>query len=210
MPGLSPYTRVLEAAPGPGNVQKITVRGSTIFLRRVMDFAQVLDLPNSIRVTAEVKDSGETYTVRMAASEKMFTAREYWEITIENDGPDPLFVEFYFGEGDFFRPVPDIVNVSVVLSAASNIVTYPDETAVDIGNAGAVEILAALPNRHKAIITALEANTDNIRIGDSTVDTDQGIQLQPGFTLAIETKGAIWACSETANGQGVSLAEEFN
>ena len=107
--------------------------------------------------------------------------------------------------GDFFRPVPDIVNVQVSSDDNNVATTAVDETNIDIGNAGAVQLLAQDNTRVQAWITALAGNAEEIRIGDANVDTDQGTPLQPGDTILWSSKGPCFACSIATNNQGAAV-----
>lgn len=80
-----------------------------------------------------------------------------------------------------------------------------DQTAVNVGNAGKVLLDPADNYRQWLRITALKGNTDQVRIGDSTVDSAKGMQLQPGDSVDWPAQEAIYACAEATAGQGVAL-----
>ena len=199
MPGLSPYKRVLTA----GQRQIINVRGSTCFLRLAESAIRV-----SLRSNAVGTKSGVEYSVTMEQAEQWLHAEEFDEVAIENlDLVNSNAIEFYIGFGRFIKPVPDIVNVQVSSNNNNTATTSQDETNIDIGNAGAVQLLAQDNDRVQAWISALETNAEEIRIGDANVDTDQGTPLQPGDTILWSSKGPCYACSIATNDQGAAVTE---
>lgn len=198
MPGLAPYTRTLAI----GQRTVINARGTTLFLRQAT---------GEIRVTARSNQTGdgggESYTLRMTAAEKWFHADTFDEVEIENTAGVANTIELYLGSGDFEKPVPDIVNVQVSSSNNNVATTAVDETNIDVGNAGAVQLLAQDNTRVQAWITALAGNAEEIRIGDANVDTDQGTPLQPGDTILWSSKGPCFACSIATANQGAAVTE---
>jgi len=199
MPGLSPFVRRLSAAGSQGDRQKIDVTGSTVFMRQVS--------VGTVRVTTEALRSADKHTVDMSQADKLFTVEEYGSVYIQNFQSTAIDIEMYLGIGDFNQPVPDIVNVS--LSAASaNLSPSDDAVNIDADNAGAELLSAANPERLRIMITALSTNANAIRVGDSTVDSDRGIPLQAGESVALLTQAAIYACSEAAADQGAAILEE--
>lgn len=82
--------------------------------------------------------------------------------------------------------------------AGTNMVTNPDATAIGDGNANAVQLLEANPQRAMVILSPLADNDQNLRAGDANVDTDQGIQMIAGQTYAICMKGPVFVCGEAA------------
>ena len=202
MPGIAPYIRTLAA----GKRTKINARGTTIFVRRTTETLLV-----KARSTQVGGGKGESYTIRMAASEKWFTALEFDTVEIENTSAvNATEVEVLLGYGDFFRPVPDIINVSVTSLASASIETTPDVTNAGIGNANKVTILAANDLRTSASLTALDTNTAIARLGGSDVDTDEGIQLQAGETLFWPSKAACEACVEAAGTGTIAVLEHIS
>lgn len=203
MPGIAPYLRTLAA----GARTKIDARGTTVFVRRTTETLLVTARSSQVG-SGEAGGQGVSYTLRMAASEKWFTAEEFDSVTIQNTGAASTNIEILLGFGDFFRPVPDIVNVSIDVPASRQIPTTVDNAAFGVGNANLVEVLPINLNRIVAIITALAANDQIIRIGDSNVDTDQGTPLSAGETLAIASTAAISVCEEVAGTNAVAIREE--
>lgn len=196
MPGIAPYKRTLAANARTS----IDARGTTIFVRKTSE--ELLVSPRSTQVGG---GDGVQYSVRMSESEKWFTAEEFDSVEIRNEGSAETEVEILIGYGDFFRPVPDIVNVQVSSDDNNVATTAVDETNIDIGNAGAVQLLAQDNTRVQAWITALAGNAEEIRIGDANVDTDQGTPLQPGDTILWSSKGPCFACSIATNNQGAAV-----
>lgn len=80
----------------------------------------------------------------------------------------------------------------------TNMVTYPDATAIGDGNANKTQLLEANPDREQVILSPLESNDQNLRWGDENVDTDQGVQMIAGQTYAICMKGPVYVCGEAA------------
>lgn len=58
---------------------------------------------------------------------------------------------------------------------------------VDLISGQAVQIIANSFPSFSIIITAESTNSGNIYIGDSTVDANKGIPIEPGNTLAIDS-----------------------
>lgn len=196
MPGIAPYIRTLAA----GQRTKVEARGTTIFVRRTTE--ELIVEPRSTQVAG---GGGVKYFARMAASEKWFTAQEFDSVTFTNTGAAATEIEVLLGFGDFFRPVPDIVNVAIDVPAARVSTPIADKVNIDVGQAGKEQLLPVDLTRITGVITALDTNTDIIRIGNTDVDTDTGTQLAAGQTIAWESTAACFACSEAVVDQGVAL-----
>lgn len=202
MPGIAPYLRTLAA----GERTTIEARGTTIFVRATTEILEVR--PRSTQVgQGEAGGQGVEYFARMGASEKWFTAEEFDSVSLVNSGGASTAIEILLGFGDFFRPVPDIVNVAVSIPAARISTSFVDETNIDVGQAGKVSLFPVNLDRTMAIITALAGNSDTIRIGDTNVDTDQGTPLAPGETLAWESTAECFACSEATADMAAAKVE---
>lgn len=195
MPGIAAYIRTLTA----GERTKIEARGSTIFVRRTTE-----ELLVRARTTQVGSGTGVEYQARMAASEKWFTAEEFDSVSLENTGAAETEVEILIGFGDFFRPVPDIINVQVTSAESEAVTTEVDETDIDVGQAGKKELVPADPARVFAIITALSTNAEEIRIGDTNVDTNRGTPMAAGETIKWTSKAACFACSIATVNQGAA------
>lgn len=195
MPGLAPYKRTLSI----GQRTVINARGTTLFLR---------EATGEITVTARSQQvgegTGESYTLRMTQAEKWFHADTFDEVVIENTSGVANTIEMYLGSGDFEKPVPDIVNVQVTSAESEIVETEVDETNIDVGQAGKVELLPADSARVFAIITALSTNAEEIRIGDTNVDTNRGTPLAAGETIKWTSKAACFACSIATIDQGAA------
>ena len=202
MPGMAPYIRKLAA----DERTVINVRGTTIFVRRTSETLLVTARSTQVG-QGEDGGQGVTYTIRMAESEKWFTAEEFDSVEVVNTGAAESEVEILIGVGDFFRPVPDIVNVQVSSSNNNAAETSADVTNIGIGNANRVTLLSQDNDRVQAWITALSTNAEEIRIGDANVDTDQGTPLAPGDTILWSSKGACEACSIATANQGAAITE---
>ena len=71
----------------------------------------------------------------------------------------------------------------------------------------AAQIRAATANRQKIIVTALDTNSREVRIGDSGVGAANGILLFPGQTETLETSAAVHCYNPHSAAQVVALAE---
>jgi hypothetical protein len=198
MPGIAPYIRTLAA----GARTKIEARGTTIFVRRTTE-----ELLVRARTTQVASGTGVEYQARMAASEKWFTAEEFDSVSLENTGSAATEVEILLGFGDFFRPVPDIVNVAIDVPASRAIVTVVDKVNIDVGQAGKEQLAAINLTRLRAVVTADAGNAEIIRVGDTHVDTDRGVPLAAGESLSIESTAAIFACSIATIDQVAAITE---
>lgn len=203
MPGIAPYRRTIAA----NGRTTITARGTTIFVRATTEILLVTARSTQVG-QGEDGGQGVAYTIRMGASEKWFTAEEFDSVEIVNTGAVATAVEILLGFGDFFRPVPDIVNVAVSIPASRAIPTLVDASAFGVGNANLEEVLPINLDRIRAIITALAANDQIIRIGDANVDTNRGTPLAAGETIAIDSTAAISVCEEVAGTNLVAIREE--
>ena len=195
MPGLAPYKRILTASQR----EEINVRGSTVFLRAATGPISV-----TLRSTQVGTKTGVAYTLRMEQAEKWFHAEEFDSVTIQDETGAANTIELYIGYGDFEKPVPDIVNVQVTSAESEIVTTEVDETNIDVGNAGEIELLPADPDRVFAIITALSTNVEEIRIGDDNVDTNRGTPLAAGESIKWTSKAACHACSIATVNQGAA------
>lgn len=195
MPGLSPYRRILSA----NQRQSIIARGTTVFLRKATGVIAV-----TVRSNAVGSKTGASYTLEMEQAEKWFHAEEFDEVIIEDKSGASNAIELYLGYGDFEKPVPDIVNVQVTSAESETVSTEIDETNIDVGQAGKVQLLAADPARIFAIITALSTNAEEIRIGDTNVTETRGTPLAAGDTIKWTSKAACFACSIATVNQGAA------
>ena len=204
MPGIAPYIRTLAS----NERTTINARGTTVFVRQTTEILLVTARSTQV---GQGEDGGQgiAYTIRMFASEKWFTAEEFDSIEIENTGALPTQIEILLGFGDFFRPVPDIVNVQVTSEASATVDTTADVANAGIGNANRVTILPANPLRVAAILTALSTNTGVARIGGADVDIDEGTPLQAGETILWPSKAAIEACVEAAGTGTLAVLEHI-
>lgn len=195
MPGLSPYTRTLAA----GQRTTIDATGTTVFLR-----ISTGEIVVTLRSTRTGEGDGVAYTLRMTAAEKWFHAEQFDSVELHNDTAVATTVEFYIGFGDFEKPVPDIINVQVTSAESEVVTTEVDETNIDVGQAGKVELVPADSTRVFAIISALSSNLEEIRIGDTNVDTDRGTPMAAGDTIKWTSKAACFACSIATVNQGAA------
>ena len=195
MPGLAPYKRKLNA----NQRATINARGTTVFLRKAQG-----ELSVTLRSNAVGTKTGASYTLRMEQAEKWFHAEEFDSVILEDESGNANEIELYIGYGDFEKPVPDIVNVQVTSAESEAVSTEADETNIDVGNAGKVQLLAQDNNRISAILTALSTNVEEIRIGDTNVTETRGTPLAAGDTIKWTSKAACFACSIATVDQAVA------
>ncbi len=195
MPGLSPHKRILTA----NQRQSIIARGTTVFLRKATG-----ELSVTLRSNAVGTKTGASYTLRMEQAEKWFHAEEFDEVVVVDKSGASNTIELYLGYGDFEKPVPDIVNVQVTSAESEAVSTEVDETNIDVGQAGKVELVPADSARIFAIITALSSNVEEIRIGDTNVTETRGTPLAAGDTVKWTSKAACFACSIATVNQGAA------
>lgn len=195
MPGLAPYKRILAI----GQRETINARGTTIFLRESSGEITVTARSNAVGTK-----TGASYTLRVNQAEEWLHAEEFDSLEIENTSGVENTIELYVGFGRFIKPVPDIVNVQVTSAESEIVETEVDETNIDIGQAGKVELVPADSARVFAIITALSTNAEEIRIGDTNVDTNRGTPLAAGETIKWTSKAACFACSIATVNQGAA------
>lgn len=198
MPGLAAYKQTIPI----GERVTVRARGTTIFVAQTNE-----PLLIEARSTQVGGKDGVSYKVTMRQAEKWFTAEEFDTVIIENIGNNPAIIEVYLGSGDFFKPVPDILNFSISVPNSKTILPITDKTNIDVGNAGKESLFPLSIPRTLIIISALSTNAEEIRIGDTNVDVDKGIPLAPGETIALETRAAIFACSIATADQGAAVTE---
>lgn len=198
MPGLSAYKQTIPV----GEQVTVRARGTTIFVAQTN-----VPLLVTARSTQVGGKDGVTYKVTMRQAEKWFTAEEFDTVIIENAGTLAATIEVYLGSGDFFKPVPDILNFSIDVPASDTFTTLVDETNIDVGQAGKVSLFPASLTRTIIYISALASNTDIIRIGDTNVDVDRGVPLSPGEVITFETSAQIFACSEATVNQAANASQ---
>lgn len=200
---LKQYTATLGTA-GVSQRAKINAVGTMFFVRQI--------LPAGNRLTVRLRavelggKSGDSVELSMSQNDKVVLPFAYDRIEIANDAGIALDIDVIFGDGDYVRPLPDLVNVAIVLAGSNALDTIADKA---LNEAAETQILPANTNRVRAIITALEANDQNIRVGDIDVDATRGVQLLPGQTIAIDSTAAIYGIEEAAGTCAVSVLEEL-
>lgn len=201
MPGFGPKVITLAANGSTGDRKVIDARGTTVFMAETTEIIEV-----TLR-SAQIGQGrgGESYTLQMFTADQWLSADEFDSLEFYNLGDAEVTITVYIGYGQFYRPVPDVVNVQVTSKPTATVVTAADETAINVGAAGKVALLAQDDNRVQAYITALSTNSDIIRIGDSNVDSDQGTPLQAGETMVWSSKAACYACAEATAGQSAAV-----
>lgn len=183
---------------------KINARGTMLFIRQVLPAGNQVNV--RLRAVEISGKSGDSVELNMSQNDKVVLPFAYDRIELTNDSGVALDVDVIYGDGDFVRPLPDLVNVAVVISGSEAIDTIPD---VALNEVSETQILPANPNRIRAIIGAPEANDVNLRIGDIDVTATRGIQLKPGETIAIDSQAAIYGIEESAGTTTVCVMEEL-
>lgn len=152
--------------------------------------------------------TGRSTQIRMTGADKVVPSREYDGVVLFNPNVLPVAYEITGGDGDYDRPIPDLVNVAVSTPASDSVETEPDVTISGVTNATRDVIIAANANRTRVIITALAANDQTVRIGGADVDADEGIPLAPGESVALATTAQIEGVEEVLGTNKVSVFEE--
>ena len=194
------------AASGSGVQQraKINAVGTMFFVRQI--------LPAGNRVNVRLRGvelggkSGDSVELSMSQNDKVVLPFAYDRIEINNENAIAISIDVIFGDGDYVRPLPDLVNVAIVVAGSNALDTIPD---VAMTNANETEILPANLNRKRAILTAPEANDVNLRIGDVDITATRGVQLKPGETIGIDSTAAIYGIEESAGTTTVAVLEEL-
>jgi len=194
------------AASGSGVQQraKINAVGTMFFVRQI--------LPAGNRVNVRLRGvelggkSGDSVELSMSQNDKVVLPFAYDRIEINNENAIAISIDVIFGDGDYVRPLPDLVNVAIVVAGSNALDTIPDVAMTD---ANETEILPANLNRKRAILTAPEANDVNLRIGDVDITATRGVQLKPGETIGIDSTAAIYGIEESAGTTTVAVLEEL-
>jgi len=194
------------AASGSGVQQraKINAVGTMFFVRQI--------LPAGNRVNVRLRGvelggkSGDSVELSMSQNDKVVLPFAYDRIEINNENAIAISIDVIFGDGDYVRPLPDLVNVAIALAGSNNLDTIAD---VAMTAANETEILPINLNRVRAVITAPEANDVNLRIGDIDITATRGVQLKPGETIAIDSTAAIYGIEESAGTTTVAVLEEL-
>lgn len=98
------------------------------------------------------------------------------------------------------------VTVSATIASGDNIVTAPD---VSIAATSSGVIVAANANRLAVILKNLTSNAAIIRIGESGgVGAARGHPLDPGESISLSTKSAIYGYNTHSVAQSISVLEE--
>jgi len=93
-------------------------------------------------------------------------------------------------------------NITASLSKAATLDSLADDSIA----ATSTELVAAADSDRRAImVTNLAANTDEVRVGDSGTGATNGVPVQPGETVTVETSAAIYVYNSKASAQSVAL-----
>lgn len=79
---------------------------------------------------------------------------------------------------------------SVVTTAGGTLTSVADKTPL---NNGVVLLLSAAGSRKTILIRSNKTNVNKMRIGDISITATQGIELNPGDTITLETTAAVYA-----------------
>jgi hypothetical protein len=136
---------------------------------------------------------------------RMPEGKTFTKVEVINESGATLNFQLEIGDGGVESDDVTIVGtVAVAVQAHSGLSTSPDDS---ITANTTEEVLAANTNRKEAWITNLSANTDVIRVGDSSTDATQGFEIAPGQTAVIQTTAAIYVHNTKASDQSVALME---
>jgi len=200
------YVATLTAS-GSGVQQraKINAVGTMFFVRQV--------LPAGMRVNVRLRGvelggkSGDSVELSMSQNDKVVLPFAYDRIEVNNENAVAISIDVIFGDGDYVRPLPDLVNVSLSIAGANDQASPADE---DLSAAGLQEVFPINLSRTMAILTAHVDNADNIRVGGADIGVAAGTPLAPGETVAIATRGSIFAIEEASTGTNlICLREEI-
>lgn len=192
-----------------GARRDIPSNGSFIYLRSALDSNGAdSQLVVSLQEIELGQKTGHTTKLIMSSGDKIRPQKRFDSVVLFNDTSLAIDYEAVHGDGDYDRPIPDTVNVSVSTPSAKGIETAPDVTVSGTTNATADVIAAANTNRVRIVLTALDTNDQILRIGGADVDADEGIQLAAGQSVALLTTAEILGCEEVAGTNAVSVFEE--
>ena len=198
---MSSAIKTTNGALSAGAYITLPLRGSFLFVR-----AATGNLTVSLTQVELGQKTGQTTKVVMTQNDKVRPIREFDSVTLRNDTASAVVYSIVTGDGDYDRPVPDIINVQVTQGPDSGHISLVDIDTAGQGQANKVSILPDDDTRINAYLTALAGNTDTLRIGDTDVDTDQGTPLAPGETVNWTSKKQTWYCSEGATAsQGIAI-----
>jgi hypothetical protein len=183
---------------------KINAVGTMLFVRQILPAGNRLNV--RLRAVELAGKSGDSVELSMSQNDKVVLPFAYDRIELLNESGVALDIDVIFGDGDYVRPLPDVVNVAIALAGSQALDTIADVAMVDTGE---TQILPVNANRVRAIITALEANDVNLRIGDVDITATRGMQLKPGETIAIDSTAAIYGIEESAGTTSVAVLEEL-
>lgn len=200
---LKQYVATLQTS-GVQQRAKINAVGTMFFVRQI--------LPAGLRVNVRLRavelagKSGDSVELNMSQNDKVVLPFAYDRIEILNENAVEIDIDVIFGDGDYVRPLPDLVNVAVALAGSNALDTIADVAMTD---ASETQILPINLNRVRAILTAPEDNDVNLRIGDVDITATRGVQLKPGETIAIDSTAAIYGIEESAGTTVVAVLEEL-
>jgi len=120
---------------------------------------------------------------------------------IISEGPEDYDVDNpSIGTIDAVGSIDDPVEVA----AHSTLVTTADDS---IAANTTEQVLAINLDRKEAIITNLYANTDSVRVGDSSTGATRGVELSPGQSITLQVTAAIYVHNTKASAQSVAILE---
>ena len=200
---LKQYVATL-ATSGVQQRAKINAVGTMFFVRQVLPAGLKVNV--RLRAVELAGKSGDSVELNMSQNDKVVLPFAYDRIEILNENAVAIDIDVIFGDGDYVRPLPDLVNVAIALAGSNALDTIADVAMTD---ANETEILPANLNRVRAIIGAPDTNDVILRIGDVDITATRGQQLKPGETISIESTAAIYGIEESAGTTVVSVLEEL-
>jgi hypothetical protein len=190
---LKRYQATLTTASGVNHQRKIGTRGTMLFVREILPAGNPLTV--RLRQVGVGSKDGETIVMPMRQNDKIITPVEFDRIELENDAGVDISADIVFGDGDYVRPLPDLVNVAVSQAGANTV-----HSPADVATNDAAEAVLFDPDDYagetivRVLLTAHIDNDQAVRVGKTgEVAADHGTPLQAGETLS-------WDCSEAAYG----------
>jgi hypothetical protein len=89
-----------------------------------------------------------------------------------------------------FVPLSSISGAALVTTTGGTLTSVADKTPL---NSGVVLLLSAAGTRKTILVRSNKANINKMRIGDVNITATQGIELNPGDTVTLETTAAVYA-----------------
>lgn len=200
---LKQYRGSLEAADGPAHQTSINAVGTMFFVREILPAGEAVRV--RLRAVELGERTGDSVELTMRQNDKVVLPNQYDRIELtDEDSDEDITVDCIFGDGDYVRPLPDLINIAIAGAGSKALDTIAD---VAMTNVAATQIVPANTNRICVIVSAPEANDVNLRIGDADVTATRGQPLAAGDTIAIYSEAALFGIEEAAGTTTISVLE---